>query len=123
MPGEELTPTEQQFEPVPDSLAMVRRFVRGSLNGADVEGDVVLAASELATNVVRHARTPYAIRLSGSDLAVRLEVSDGSSIIPAVDELTSSKRGLRVIEGLSRQWGVELTENGKTIWAEFGFPS
>lgn len=33
-----------------------------------------------------------------------------------------SKWGLRVVEGIADQWGVELTETGKTVWVEFEQP-
>jgi anti-sigma regulatory factor (Ser/Thr protein kinase) len=81
--------------------------------------DIVLAASELAANVIRHAKTRFTVRLSAVDEVIRLEVSDGSSIIPAIKDLAESYRGLRMIEAVSEQWGIETTETGKTIWAEF----
>lgn len=97
----------------------MRRFVRSVLPPTDQSEDVVLAVSELAANVVRHASTPYTVNLSVDDRRVRIEVSDGASIIPAVDELSDSKFGLRIVETLSSDWGVELTTDGKTVWAEF----
>jgi hypothetical protein len=29
-------------------------------------------------------------------------------------------RGLYLIEAVSRRWGVEVTPDGKTVWAELG---
>lgn len=81
--------------------------------------DVVLTASELASNVIRHAHTPYTVRLEQREELIRLEISDGSSIVPAVEDLASSQRGLRVVTATSDDWGIEATDNGKTIWAEF----
>ena len=86
---------------------------------AILDDDVVLAASEFAANVIRHAHTPFTVRLNTDEERVRLEVSDGSSIIPAVEDLSESNRGLRMIEAISSRWGVEATESGKTVWAEF----
>lgn len=111
--------THQDFDAHPSSLREVRRFVAEAVAGVADVGDIVLVASELATNVVKHARTDYRVTVDAAGHRTRLEVSDGSSIIPAVEELAGSKRGLRVVEGIADQWGVELTESGKTIWVEF----
>lgn len=82
-------------------------------------GDIVLVVSELATNVVKHARTPFTIRLADRGDTVRVEISDGSSVLPAVKDLGDGSRGLRIVVKLSEQWGVDPTEPGKTIWVEF----
>lgn len=110
---------QRHFEPDLGSAQAVRQFVTEVLPKAPHLSDVVLAASELASNVVRHAKTRFTVRLSVDDDRIRLEVSDGSSIIPAVEELTESQRGLRVIDRVAEHWGFELTETGKIVWAEF----
>lgn len=90
-----------------------------ALPGATHLDDILLAASELATNVIRHARTPYTVRVEVLSRRVRLEVSDGSSILPAVEEVVHSQRGLRLVDAVSQNWGIEGNDNGKTIWADF----
>ncbi|HSJ82256.1 MAG TPA: ATP-binding protein [Acidimicrobiia bacterium] len=110
---------QRDFEPEPESAQAVRRFVEGALAGEPFLDDILLTASEFATNVIRHARTPFTVRLISADDKVRVEVSDGSSIIPAVEDLSESYRGLRMIDAVSTQWGVDATESGKTVWAEF----
>jgi anti-sigma regulatory factor (Ser/Thr protein kinase) len=112
-------PVQRDFEPEPKSAQAVRRFVEGALAGDPLLDDILLTASEFAANVIRHARTRFTVRLISSDDRVRVEVSDGSSIIPAVEDLSESYRGLRMIDAVSTQWGVDATENGKTVWAEF----
>lgn len=113
-------PVPEDFEPEPQSAQAVRRFVEGALPGiSPLDDDIVLAASEFAANVIRHARTRFTVSLITDDDRVRLEVSDGSSIIPAVEDLSESFRGLRMIEEISTRWGVEATRDGKTMWAEF----
>lgn len=116
---------ERAFEAEESTIRVVRRFVGDSLAGVPAVADVVLAASELATNVIRHAETTFTVQISNEGNRIRLEVSDGSSIVPAVEDLASHGRGLRVVSGLSDRWGVEAGENGKTVWAEFdaGRPS
>lgn len=86
--------------------------------GAPSADDLVLLASELATNVVVHAQTPFTVRVLPSDGTVRLEVSDGSSILPAVQDLATFKFGLRIVESMSDRWGIESDESGKTVWVE-----
>jgi anti-sigma regulatory factor (Ser/Thr protein kinase) len=110
---------QRDFEPEPESARAVRRFVAEAIPGATHLDDVILAASELAANVIRHAETAFTVRLIANENLVRVEVSDGSSIIPALEDLTESHRGLRLIEAISEDWGFEITDNGKTAWAEF----
>jgi hypothetical protein len=108
----------RDFEPRPAAVGAVRTFVREALAGSPLQDDVVLVASELAANVVRHAQTAFTVSLAVED-SVRLEVSDGSSIIPALEELSESYRGLRLVEAAAAQWGIELTANGKKVWVDF----
>lgn len=110
---------QEDFQPNARWLWEVRHFVKQALVGAPFLDDIVLVASELATNVVRHADTVFTVRVITDDERVRLEVSDSSSVIPAFEEITESQRGLRLIETVSERWGIDLLEDGKTIWAEF----
>jgi anti-sigma regulatory factor (Ser/Thr protein kinase) len=111
---------QQEFESIPDSVAAVRRLVRDHLPSSTQTDDLVLIASELATNVVNHARTDFAVSIEGSD-PVRLEISDGSSILPAVADLADgSGRGLRIVDTLATRWGVDATPSGKVVWVELG---
>jgi anti-sigma regulatory factor (Ser/Thr protein kinase) len=113
---------EQSFEPDPRSARAVRQLVTEAIPDSPHRDDIVLAVSELASNVIRHAQTAFTVHVAENDDTIRLEVSDGSSILPAVEQLNDSKRGLRLIEAVSEQWGVELTETGKTVWVEFAYP-
>jgi hypothetical protein len=50
-----------------------------------------------------------------------VSVSDGSRARPSVrrdDGLAISGRGLRLIDTLAANWGVEIAQDGKTVWAE-----
>lgn len=109
----------KDFESVPQSARAVRRFVEESLPGGTRRDDIILVASELASNVIRHARTDFSVRLAVEEKLVRLEVWNGSSLIPAVEGLTERKWGLRIIEALADRWGIESTGTGKTVWVEF----
>jgi anti-sigma regulatory factor (Ser/Thr protein kinase) len=113
-------PPQRDFEPTPEAVRAARRFVEEALPGTVDQADIVLIVSELASNVVRHAKTNFTVDLT-SDEHVRIEVSDGSSIIPAVEELAENKFGLRLIEEVTDRWGIESTDTGKTVWVEFDY--
>jgi len=110
---------ERDFNPYPVEAYAVRRFVRVSAPKGGHLDDVVLVVSEMAANVIRHARTKFRVSLEADAGMLRVEVSDGSSVIPAMEDLTRSGRGLRIIEAVSQRWGIESTDTGKTIWAQF----
>lgn len=110
---------QRDFSPEPRSAYEVRRFIERVLGDRRVVGDVVLVASELSANVIRHAQTDFTVAVREEGKRIRLEVSDGSSVIPAVEDLTESYRGLRMVEAVSEDCGVEAVGSGKTVWAEF----
>lgn len=111
--------TQEDFEPDPHSARAVRSFVSETLPEGSDQEDIILAASELATNVIRHARTPFTVRLTSDDRWIRLEVWDGSSVLPALPDLNEGKRGLRMIEAIADDWGIEPIDDGKFVWAQF----
>jgi anti-sigma regulatory factor (Ser/Thr protein kinase) len=77
--------------------------------------------SELATNAIVHARSPFSIQLQRRSRGVRLAVADGSPIRPTLHDggpLGASGRGLRLVDALAASWGVELRSDGKVVWAE-----
>jgi anti-sigma regulatory factor (Ser/Thr protein kinase) len=77
--------------------------------------------TELATNAIVHAGSPFSVELQPNRRGVRLAVGDFSLIKPVVREgelLGTSGRGLRLIGALAADWGVELSSDGKTIWAD-----
>lgn len=115
------------FEPDPASTREARRRVEGVLEGSALEAAAATAAlvvSELATNAVLHARTPFEVRVRVQPHVIRIEVHDETGRKPTrryfSDEATSG-RGLRLVEQVcDGSWGVEpdLDGRGKTVWAE-----
>lgn len=100
-----------------------RRFIAARLAewGLEDDGDVSLAASELVTNALLHARTPMTVRveLEADGEVVRVEVSDGSVAQPRGRRFTvesGTGRGLRLLDTLSEEWGVDTRDGGKTVW-------
>jgi hypothetical protein len=85
--------------------------------------DVRLVVSELATNAVRHAKSPIIVRLEQVDQFVLLTVADGSLAPPvrqAIDLLDTGGRGLSIVDLVSNDWGViRGPGETKSVWASF----
>ena len=119
------TEVRAQFSREPQAPTAARHFVVDLLkewgHSPSLIEDAKLVVSELATNAVIHARSPFSveIRLAGS--SVRLSVGDDSRARPSlrhVGGLAVSGRGLRLIDALAADWGVEIAQDGKAVWAE-----
>jgi anti-sigma regulatory factor (Ser/Thr protein kinase) len=84
----------------------------------DLADTAELLTTELVTNVVRHAVGGIGVGLEWDDPTLRVEVRDGSSSLPAVQELPGAHGGygLRLVAGLVREWGVSATDDGKAVW-------
>jgi anti-sigma regulatory factor (Ser/Thr protein kinase) len=96
-------------------------FLRDALDG---DGDGVievaeLVVNELAANAVRHAKSPFTTRVLIGDATLRVAVTDrlpmpaGRSGFP-VDR----RHGLGIVDALARDWGVQQTTSGKTVWVD-----
>jgi anti-sigma regulatory factor (Ser/Thr protein kinase) len=85
--------------------------------------DVRLVASELATNALLHAKTPFTVSLEQLARAVLLTVQDGSPSTPErVDAqvMDTHGRGLFLVDQASHDWGVTEGPGGfKSVWASF----
>lgn len=80
-----------------------------------------LVVSELVTNAVVHAATPVDVEAIVRRHGVRVEVADGSPHPPvprAYEGLAGTGRGLRLLEELADEWGVQPHPRGKTVWFE-----
>ena len=110
------------FEPTPDSVAAVRHIVQIQLEHLPpmCREAAVLVVSELATNVVRHARTPYAVRLDVGE-TVSIGVTDTGPGTPHLLQgapVGSGGWGLQLVSTLAAAWGVEQQAGAKTVWAQ-----
>jgi anti-sigma regulatory factor (Ser/Thr protein kinase) len=102
-----------------------RQFVTDSLAKTNLRATVIddarLVVTELAANAIVHARSPFSVTAHPHDSGVRLSVRDSSVVRPTVrpsDPLAASGRGLLLVAALSADWGVEVTADGKTVWAD-----
>ncbi len=105
-------------------MRAVRDFVTSVLLDQAFEGDadaVLLLVSELATNAVRHAGTPFEVTVDVRETGVRVAVIDGDLVNlprlrrPGTQE--TSGRGLLIVDELAERWGTEEMDGGsKAVW-------
>ena len=59
------------------------------------------------------------LELEHSDGWLRIAVADGSAVRPVVGELRGDQprgRGMRIVEAIADEWGVEDADGGKRVW-------
>jgi anti-sigma regulatory factor (Ser/Thr protein kinase) len=116
---------EKTFEGVAGNVSAARHFVSATLD-EEGAGDVAWAAvqivSELATNAVVHAATPFTVTVLVDVGLVRIAVTDAKPFAVATQrhfsDYTTTGRGLRLVERMSRSWGVDTSQSIKTVWCE-----
>lgn len=124
----------QRFRPEPASVGAARRLVSETVRECSLsagkpvdDDDLVLLASELATNAILHARTEFSVAVAvlstDAGPVAHLEVGDGSAALPSRRPFSTSAttgRGLRLLSDLSRDWGARSSAPaaGKTVWAD-----
>ena len=109
-----------------DAPLAARRFVSSVLERQPYEGrvataDAKLVISELATNAVLHAGTPFSVTVRPNGSTVRISVRDWSAAQPLMrnGSLTAlSGRGLHLVAALADDWGCETDRDGKSVWAD-----
>lgn len=100
-------------------MEVVHCWLLGALIGVPVipRLHVALVAAELVDNARRHGHPPYVLRLAldRGHRAIGVCVDD---CLPDSGELWPVGAGLVLVDGLSREWGVERRVRAKTVWAE-----
>lgn len=116
------------FQGRPDQISEVRRFIREHLDGHSSAPDVVLVASELATNAWEHTRTGTpggtftVVARRRPDDTIRIEVQDNGGPTEFRSTTSAQKeggRGLGLVNALTAAWGVTGDAVSRTVWAEF----
>lgn len=119
-PGLRVTPSVD-LPPEPHSVKRAREFVTATLVEAGLEPwPASLLVTELATNVVDHARSAYTVDVEVSEV-VRVVVRDGQAVLPAVRDAAADAergRGMALLEKLALRWGADLDGPGKRVWFE-----
>jgi two-component sensor histidine kinase len=74
----------------------------------------------LATNAVKHAKTGFRVRLRTDPEVVRVEVvnSEPELLLAMVEPSERGGRGLRLLQSLAGDWGVESSRDEKVVWFE-----
>jgi anti-sigma regulatory factor (Ser/Thr protein kinase) len=115
----------------PPSVRVARVFVSRELAAAGVTSSLaLLLTSELASNVVQHARTGFELVVDATPTRVRVEIHDGLAATTALRELierhpglpashVSNGRGLSLLTSSATSCGViDKGEHGKIVWFE-----
>ena len=117
---------ELQLPHTTDSVRRARRTIAAFLDPSEVPvpivDDLLLLVSELVTNAVVHAGSPAVVRLDADVERIKVAVADrDGEKAPAVvepDPLSSSGRGVLLVDRLAARWGVEPHREGKVVWFE-----
>jgi anti-sigma regulatory factor (Ser/Thr protein kinase) len=87
---------------------------------------MLVLASELATNALLHARTPFQVGVTVTEDVVLVCVGDDSDTNPAEPPEPPSTgsengRGIMLVRALADDWGVLPAESrqGKVVWFLF----
>jgi anti-sigma regulatory factor (Ser/Thr protein kinase) len=117
------------LDPYPDSVRIAREFCVRELGpfvgtGEEAEellGDATMVTSELVTNAIQAGASQVQLVLEAYPHTMRISVVDDArgEVAPvASTPLASHGRGLRIVESLAVQWGVDAESSGKTVWAD-----
>lgn len=112
-----------RLPPEPSSAGAARRFVAAALDaGSEVAELAVLLVSELASNAILHARTPFEVSVLVDEEHLRVEVSDTNVAMPALRTYRRESiagRGLHMVAASADRWGFDARPGGKVVWFEF----
>jgi GAF domain-containing protein/anti-sigma regulatory factor (Ser/Thr protein kinase) len=111
------------LEPVVESTPAARHWVTAHLRDVPVEVSecAALLTSELVTNAVLHAATPFTVTVHLMADRIRVDVADGSTVAPSLKDYATDAatgRGLTLFNTLASDWGVQPVMGGKIVWFE-----
>jgi anti-sigma regulatory factor (Ser/Thr protein kinase) len=110
------------FIATPAAIRAVRHVVVDTLRAWDLDplvADAALLVSELATNAVRHAASPFRVSLTRTDGAVRIAVEDLGSREPQLRPLDLERlggRGVALVDAMSLAGGMDRVAAGQGVW-------
>ena len=102
-----------------------RRLVADALmqwgHGQELSDSIAVVVSELATNAVTHAGSPFSVLARSDQQVIRISVRDASAVMPQLRQVGPEEGpglGLQMVDALAGTWGVEVTAGGKSVWAQ-----
>lgn len=110
-------------------IRFIRADVQALLPDCPIADEIVLCASELATNAAIHSdsRRPGGVITVTVDAKthdhVRIEVSDDGGSWAEPTTAADRPHGLDIVQAVSRTWGVIETVTGRTVWAQLDWPA
>jgi anti-sigma regulatory factor (Ser/Thr protein kinase) len=112
-----------RLEPVVESTPSARHWVAGLLRDVpeEVSECAALLTSELVTNAVLHAATPFTVTLHLMADRIRVDVADANPMVPSIKDYAADAatgRGLTLFNTLASDWGVQPVKGGKIVWFE-----
>lgn len=124
LPGSVALSDVTAFPLDPTSPRNARRCVAEVLRSWDMEccvDEAAMIVTELSTNAIRHAASPFTVHVVRSDKRLRISVSDESSAVPVPQDVSIGSeggRGLKLVGEMSEDWGYSPLPIGKLVWSE-----
>lgn len=86
--------------------------------GLDVDlGVAGLLTTEVASNAARHGKEPIDLSVTLEDPGLRVSVHDaGGGFDPDDEAIRGAGNGVRLMQALAADWGVERRDDGTEVW-------
>lgn len=114
-----------EFPREPESVTRARKSAIDSAATWGMPPSVVerlaLVVTELASNAIVHAESPFELRLHHIDGVIRGQIHDTAAEPPRVlrpAPRATAGRGVMIVRQLTDRAGVESTTAGKSVWFE-----
>jgi anti-sigma regulatory factor (Ser/Thr protein kinase) len=110
----------------PAQVAQARAALATLLRGCPFADDVILVASELVTNSVRHSASgdggEFTLRAGIRAGFARIEVADAGGPWGGGPDDDGRPHGFDVVDAIAgpRNWGIGGDAGGRTAWARLG---
>ena len=113
---------ELTLPPRSPSVGIARHEVEHAIASypEEVRTTVALLTSELASNAVIHAQTPFRVEAYGDRATVHVAIRDWAGRLPVVaphDPTTLGGWGLSMVDAAASRWGIE-SDDTTTVWFE-----
>ena len=108
-------------------LGVLRRWLASLLPDCPARDDVLVVATELASNAIQHTASGlswFAVEVTWHEPVVHIAVADcgGPGEPQVIDDPAGERgRGLRLVQGLSVRTGYIGDQHGRTVWAQIAW--